>query len=190
MVRTPADWLAHTASRAPAGQYLANMGIYLFRRQALFDLLGGQPPAHDLVMEIFPPGPGRAAVPGPPVRRLLGRPGHHQVLPRCQPGPGRDNPPFDFHLGEGVYLHRACVTCRPRASVRPTWNNASLVTACVVQPGTRIERCLLGVRSRGRPRRVLRDSVLIGADRFETDAERAAKQSSAASRTSLSATAA
>jgi glucose-1-phosphate adenylyltransferase len=46
----------------------------------------------------------------------------------------------------------------------------------VVQPGTRLERCLLGVRSRIGRDVTLRDSVIIGADRFETDADRAANR--------------
>jgi glucose-1-phosphate adenylyltransferase len=44
---------------------------------------------------------------------------------------------------------------------------------CVVQAGTRIERCLVGVRSRIGRNVTLRDTVLIGADRLETDAEQA-----------------
>jgi glucose-1-phosphate adenylyltransferase len=47
---------------------------------------------------------------------------------------------------------------------------------CVVEPGAHIERSLLGVRSRIGQNVVLRDSIVIGADRFETDAERAANR--------------
>ena len=47
---------------------------------------------------------------------------------------------------------------------------------CVVERGTRIERCVVGVRSRIGRNVTLRDTVLIGADRFETDAERAANR--------------
>jgi glucose-1-phosphate adenylyltransferase len=44
---------------------------------------------------------------------------------------------------------------------------------CIVEPGAYAERCVLGVRSRVGHNVTLRDTVIIGADRFETDAERA-----------------
>jgi glucose-1-phosphate adenylyltransferase len=47
---------------------------------------------------------------------------------------------------------------------------------CVVEAGARIERSVVGVRSRIGRNVVLRDTVLIGADRFETEAERAANR--------------
>jgi glucose-1-phosphate adenylyltransferase len=47
---------------------------------------------------------------------------------------------------------------------------------CVVQPGADLQRCVIGVRSRIGRNTALRDTVLIGADRFETDAERAANR--------------
>ena len=47
---------------------------------------------------------------------------------------------------------------------------------CVIHSGTRIERCVIGVRSRIGEGVTLRDSVMIGADRYETDAERSANR--------------
>ena len=47
---------------------------------------------------------------------------------------------------------------------------------CVVQAGARLERCVIGVRSRIGRDAILRDAVVIGADQFETDAERAANE--------------
>ena len=44
---------------------------------------------------------------------------------------------------------------------------------CVIQPGARVERAVVGVRSRIGRDTVVRDTVLIGADRYETEAERA-----------------
>jgi glucose-1-phosphate adenylyltransferase len=44
---------------------------------------------------------------------------------------------------------------------------------CVIQAGARIEHSVIGIRSRIGRNAVVRDTVIIGADRFETDAERA-----------------
>jgi glucose-1-phosphate adenylyltransferase len=47
---------------------------------------------------------------------------------------------------------------------------------CIVQEGTNLEHCVMGVRSRIGRNVVMRDTVLIGADRFETDLERLANR--------------
>jgi glucose-1-phosphate adenylyltransferase len=47
---------------------------------------------------------------------------------------------------------------------------------CIVHEGARLERCVIGVRSRIGRNVTLRDTVIIGADRFETDAERTANR--------------
>jgi len=45
--------LDHQGIAANGREYLANMGIYLFNRPVLFDLLQAQPLAFDLVTEVF-----------------------------------------------------------------------------------------------------------------------------------------
>ena len=53
-LRTPDDWLARRGITGHGRNYLASMGIYLFDREALLDLLAAQPPAVDFGKEIFP----------------------------------------------------------------------------------------------------------------------------------------
>ncbi len=59
---------------------------------------------------------------------------------------------------------------------------------CVVQPGADLERCVIGVRSRIGHNVALRDVIMLGADRYETDAERAANQHARRARPRSSAT--
>ena len=47
---------------------------------------------------------------------------------------------------------------------------------CVIHPGADLEHCVIGVRSRLGRNVTLRDVVMLGADQFETDAERAANE--------------
>ena len=47
---------------------------------------------------------------------------------------------------------------------------------CVIESGARLERCLIGLRSLIGRDVTIRDSVIIGADRYETEAERAANR--------------
>jgi glucose-1-phosphate adenylyltransferase len=50
---------------------------------------------------------------------------------------------------------------------------ALISDGCVIQPGAKVERSVIGLRSRIGQNVTIRDSVLIGADRFETDADKA-----------------
>jgi glucose-1-phosphate adenylyltransferase len=53
-----------------------------------------------------------------------------------------------------------------------TVENCLISDGCEVQQGARLARCVLGVRSRLGPDVTMRDTVMIGADRYETDEER------------------
>src|SRR5947209_455189 len=53
-VATPQDWIERRGVHAPGRPFLASMGIYLFKREALFHLLNAKPPATDFGKEIFP----------------------------------------------------------------------------------------------------------------------------------------
>jgi glucose-1-phosphate adenylyltransferase len=87
----------------------------------------------------------------------------------------KDNPPFDFHSREGVIYTR--MRFLPASRFLGARVEQGLVSdGCVIQAGTRIEHSVVGVRSRIGHNAVLRDSYIIGSDRFETDAERTANR--------------
>ena len=52
-------------------------------------------------------------------------------------------------------------------------DHSLVADGCVVGPRTRLERSVLGVRSRIGSDCVIRDTVVIGSDRYESDADRA-----------------
>src|SRR6516164_9424005 len=53
-VNTPAEWFERRGIASRGRSFLASMGIYLFRREVLFELLNESPPATDFGKEIFP----------------------------------------------------------------------------------------------------------------------------------------
>src|SRR5205085_2120866 len=53
-VHTPEEWLQRRGVAGRGRPYLASMGIYLFNREVLFDLLNAQPLAADFGKEVFP----------------------------------------------------------------------------------------------------------------------------------------
>ena len=65
--------------------------------------------------------------------------------------------------------------------MRPTLDHAIISTAAWCRPGTTIEHSIVGVRSRIGRNVTLRETVLIGADRYETDDERAGNRAAAGS---------
>jgi glucose-1-phosphate adenylyltransferase len=170
----PADFIERRGIKAAGRHFLASMGIYLFNKETLLELLTATP-ATDFGKEVFP----RALRTHKVHIHLfdgywedLGTIGSYHEASLALAG---ENPPFDFHSPEGVIYTR--MRFLPASRIDAARMSRSLVSdGCVIQSGTEIDRCIIGVRSRIGHDVALRDTVIIGADRFETDAERAANR--------------
>jgi glucose-1-phosphate adenylyltransferase len=147
------------------------MGIYLFNRQVLFDLLHSQPLAKDLVTELF-------------ARRLSTHPLQAHLFDGYWADVGTissyyeaslalagDDPPFDFHSPEGVIYTR--MRNLPASRVQASSARHCLISdGCTIGRDSHLERCIVGVRSRVGAGATVKDSVIIGADELETDEDR------------------
>jgi glucose-1-phosphate adenylyltransferase len=172
-LQTTDAWFERRGMTGRDRGYLANMGIYLFNRQVLFDLVGGQPPVKDLVRELFPPHLHTHRIQAYLFDGYWDDLGTIKSYYEANLALVREPPPFDFHSPEGVIYTR--MRHLPASRVHGVDLEQSLVSdGCTVKPGTRVERCIVGVRSQIGRDVTLRDSVIIGADRFETAEERAA----------------
>ena len=170
--RTPAAWIQRRGIPAQNREYLASMGIYLFRRDALFQLLNAPPLATDFGKEIFP----RSITTHKVQAHLFDgywedvgtvKSYHEANLALCS-----DHPPFDFHQPGGVIYTR--MRYLPAAHINAgRLENAIVSDGCTVGAGTSITRCILGVRTQVGRNVTLKSSVIIGADRFESTAEKA-----------------
>jgi glucose-1-phosphate adenylyltransferase len=86
-----------------------------------------------------------------------------------------DSPPFDFHSPDGVIYTR--MRFLPASRIESAVLKHCLVSdGCVIQEGADLNNCVVGVRSRIGRKAVIRNTVILGADRFETEAERAANR--------------
>lgn len=164
-------WLAARGVRDPNRNYLANMGIYLFKRQVLLDMLSAPPLATDFGKEIFPRGVKTHRVMAHVFDGYwedLGtvRAYHEANLALCG-----DNPPFDFHSPEGIIFTRMRFLPASRVS-GASLKDCLISDGCVIEPGAMLERCLIGVRSVIGEGVTIKDSIVIGADRYETEDER------------------
>ena len=172
---TSPEWMKRFGIEAPGRPYLASMGIYLFKRAALLELLNAKPPATDFGKEIFPRSIQSHRVQSHVFDGYWEDLGTIKAYHEANLALASDNPPFDFHSAEGVIYTR--MRFLPASRISTAMLNQCLVSdGCVVQEGAKLERCVLGVRSHIGKNVTLRDSVIIGADRFETDAERAANR--------------
>lgn len=172
---TPAEWMEKRNIHAPGRNYLASMGIYVFKRDALLELLHADPRAHDFGKEIFPRSIGTHAVHAHLFDGYWEDLGTVKHYHEANLALASDNPPFDFHSPEGVIFTR--MRFLPASRVNGAQIEQALISdGCVVDAGTQITRSVLGVRSKIGRNVIVRDSIIVGADNYETDAERAANR--------------
>src|SRR5262249_42247282 len=163
---TSPEWMKRFGVNAEGRPYLASMGIYLFKRQALLGLLNARPPATDFGTEIFPRSLQSHHVQahlfdgyGEDLGRVKAY--HEATLALAS-----DAPPFDFHSPEGIIYTR--MRFLPASRVNGATLRQCLISdGCVVEEGARLERCGIGG---GRPlgeNGDLRGQGLVGAARLE-----------------------
>jgi glucose-1-phosphate adenylyltransferase len=174
-VRTPADWLQRRGLAWRGAEYLANMGIYLFSRRVLFDLLQAHPDATDLVTEVLARILRTRHVRAHLFTGYWEDLGTIKSYHEANIALAGDDPPFDFASPEGVIYTR--MRNLPASLVSASRLEQCLISdGCFIDAGTRIERSVIGVRTRVGRNVTLRDAVVNGADRCETDAERRANR--------------
>jgi glucose-1-phosphate adenylyltransferase len=171
-MRTPPEWLERRGVPSLDRAYLANMGIYLFSRRALESLLEQHPTAVDLVCEIIPRSLATAHYHAYLFDGYWEDLGTVKAYHEANLALAGDDPPFDFHSPEGVIYTR--MRNLPAAHVLAARVEQCLLSdGCILGAGAELERAVVGVRSRVGRDVVLRQAVVNGADRFETDEERA-----------------
>src|SRR5262245_3555585 len=169
---TPAEYIESQGIPFRDRPFLASMGIYLFNRDVLVSLLQERPPATDFGKDVFPRCIERLHVQTHLFDGYWEDLGTIQSYHECHLALAGDDPPFQFHHPDGIVYTRTR-SLPPSRIVGATLDHAIISDGSVVQGGTTIERSIVGVRSRIAQNVVLRESVLIGADRYETDEERA-----------------
>ena len=154
--------------------YLASMGIYVFSRETLFDLLNKNPSHKDFGKEVIPEALSR----GSKLRSYvfddywedigtIGAFYEANLALTQQPAP-----PFSF------YDEQFPIYTRPRY-LPPTKLVEAQITDSIIGEGSilkscSIHHCVLGVRSRVESDVVLQESLVMGSDFFESSEERLA----------------
>jgi glucose-1-phosphate adenylyltransferase len=173
-LRLAPEWLARQGIAGKGREYLASMGIYLFSKKVLVDLLKAPPPATDFGKELFPRSIKTHRVQAHLFDGYWEDVGTVKSYHEASLALAGDNPPFNFHSPEGVIYTR--MRFLPASRISASMAHCLVSDGCVVEQGTRLERCVLGVRSQIGRDVTVRDTVIIGADRYESEAEKAANR--------------
>jgi glucose-1-phosphate adenylyltransferase len=173
-VRTDPSWLEKLGLHAEGRPYLASMGIYLFNRGILVDLLRSSAAA-DFGHEVLP-----SAIPTHRIQAHLfdgywediGTVGaFHQANIELT----RDDPPFDFASVDGHIFTRPRFLACSRI-LGATVKNSLICDGSVIGRGSVIENSVIGVRSRIGENVTVRDSYIMGIDFPESSQQLAENQ--------------
>lgn len=166
-LKTPTEWIESRGIPCNERHYLASMGIYLFNRKVLCNLLNSGSPATDFGKEIFP-----RSISSLHVQTYLFdgywedvgtiKSYHEANLALCG-----DKPPFLFNHPDGVIYTRARYL--PASLINDAKLDHALVSdGCLIQKGTVINRCVIGLRTQIGRNVTLSNTVVLGADHFDS----------------------
>jgi len=166
-VRTPSDWIDERGIQSKGREYLASMGIYLFDRDLLVDLL--ESTSHDdFGKEIFP-----MAIKNHHVQTHLFD-GYWEDI-------GTIKAFFDANLAmaspnaEFTFAgDKAPIFTRPRFLPSTRLDDATvkcslIADGCTIGPGSVIENSVIGVRTQIGSNVTIRNCVVMGADYYTQD---------------------
>jgi glucose-1-phosphate adenylyltransferase len=165
--KPPRERLPGLASELPGGGtgYLASMGIYFFKREVLEQAVAN-PQLVDFGRHVIPDAVPRQRVQAHVYRGYWEDVGTIQSyfqanLALCDP-----IPPFDFYDAKRpVYTHPRFL---PASKLEGCNIKSALVSEGCILHGAQIDRSVIGIRSRIGAGAVIRNSLLIGADHYET----------------------
>jgi glucose-1-phosphate adenylyltransferase len=170
--RTDPAWIEAQGIPAAGRSLMASMGIYLFDRDCLVDLLM-KTDYRDFGREVFP-----ASIRAKQVQ-LHAFDGYWEDIGtirsyyQCNLDLARAAVPFEFATAEAPIYSRARFL--PPSRIEGASVRESLVSdGCVIEQGAVIENSVIGLRCRIGRNVVIRNSVILGNDFYETPAEVAA----------------
>jgi glucose-1-phosphate adenylyltransferase len=174
-LRASPAWLEQRRLGGRGREYLANMGIYVFRSRALLELFRLHPTANDLVTQIVAHSLQQRRVQAYPFAGYWDDLGTIASYHEANLALASSHPPFDFHSPEGIIYTR--MRFLPPSRTHSAHLEECLTSdGCVIHRGADLRRCVIGVRTCIGPHVTLRETVVNGADRFETDQDRAANR--------------
>ena len=173
-VRTNPAWIDAHGVQSRGRDCLASMGIYLFNRNALIDVLS-KTDYRDFGKEVFPASIRTRHVQVHLFDGYWEDIGTIKAFFQANLDLTRPTAPFDIASAEApIYSHARFL---PPTRIDGAVVNGSLVAdGSIIEPGAVIENSVVGLRCRIGRNVVIRNSVLMGADFYEAPGEIASHQ--------------
>ncbi|HZW34026.1 MAG TPA: glucose-1-phosphate adenylyltransferase [Isosphaeraceae bacterium] len=161
-VRTDPGWLTRLGLEATGRPYLASMGIYLFNRPLLVDLLRSSD-ATDFGHELLPRAISTHRVQAHLFDGYWEDIGTVGAFHRANIELTRDDPPFDFTSQAGpIFTRPRFLPCS--RIIGATIKNSLICDGVVIGRGSVIENSVIGVRSRVGENVTIRETYIMGID--------------------------
>jgi glucose-1-phosphate adenylyltransferase len=166
-VRMQPGWIDARGVVSGGRDCLASMGIYVFSTKVLGEMLTDEDNHRDFGREVFPHAIGRRRVQVHLFDGYWEDIGTIGSFYEANLQLARPNPPFDLNDAT------APIYTRPRF-LPPSRIDGAMVTGslisdgCIIEPGARIENSVIGLRCRIGRDVTIRNSILMGADFYET----------------------
>lgn len=172
LVKTDPAWIDERGIPSKGRDCLASMGIYLFNRDTLVELLD-KTTYHDFGKEIFP-----AAIRSRHVQAHLFDGywediGTIRAFYEANLQLASSNPPFEL-ISPNAPIYSRLRFLPPSQFAGATVTNSIIADGCKIGAGTLIENSIIGVRSRIGKNVTIKNSILMGCDIFQPAEEIAA----------------
>jgi glucose-1-phosphate adenylyltransferase len=152
--------------------FMASMGIYVFSTELLLELLNT--PANDFGKEIIPAALADHTIMGYVFEDYWADIGTIRRFYEVNLELASANPPFDLKSqNQPIYTNARSLP--PNELQGPTFNEVLLADGCLIKDA-QISKAVIGVRSVIGSKVVMDSTVMMGADYYETDADKAENQ--------------
>lgn len=163
------EWVSDTGKEMmdQGREYLASMGIYIFNRKLLFDLLLEEDPdVTDFGKEVIPGSIGKYTVVSYQYDGYWTDIGHIYSFFEANIALTEDIPPFNLYDNVRTIYSRARML--PPAKISGTTLEKTLISEGCIITASRIEHSIVGIRTRiGRGTTIV-NSYIMGGDFYET----------------------
>lgn len=165
MMRTDPEWIDAQGIESQGRSLLASMGIYLFKKETLVELLEGSDYT-DFGKEVFPMSIRTRRVHVHLFDGYWEDIGTIRAFYDANLALASETPPFD------LFEEKAPIYTRPRY-LSPTRildasvSNCMIANGGVIESGATVHNCVVGLRTRIGRNAEVRDSIIMGADRYD-----------------------
>ena len=160
------DWTSDVSDdmKKEGRNYLASMGIYIFNRDLLVELMEN-PDTIDFGKEIIPQAIGSHKTVSFPYEGYWTDIGNIDSFFEANIGLTDDEPKFDLHADNRVYTRARIL---PTSKVFGTQMNKAVIgDGCIIK-AEKIEKSVIGIRSRIGEKTVIKNTYVMGSDFYET----------------------